>query len=140
MPQVMKPRSCGQPGRARGVRLQRPGVPLLDHRAPGRQARHRRNRGPEIEYADFALRHVMRAIEQSGFPWCRERLPAYWGSYAGLTSLRVFPKPDPQMMALITSRDAGAALIGKTAALAVRHLGLPLSRFHDWLEMADTVS
>lgn len=97
--------------------------------------------GPEVEYADFALRHVMRAVELSGMPWRREQLPAsYWGSYAGLTSLRVFPKADPQMMALIASRDADAGLIGKTAALAVRRLGLPPSRIHDWLEMADTVN
>lgn len=97
--------------------------------------------GPEVEYADFALRHVMRAVELSGMPWRRERLPAYyWGSYVGLTSLRVFSKADPQMMALIASRDADADLIGKTAALAVRRLGLPSSRFHDWLEVANTVS
>ena len=97
--------------------------------------------GPEVEYADFALRHVMRAIGLSGFPWRRERLPAYyWGSYAGLASLRVFPKADSQMMALIASRDADADLIGETAALAVKRLGMPPSRLRDWLEMADTVN
>jgi hypothetical protein len=91
--------------------------------------------GPDHEYADFGLRHMMRAIKLGGMPWRREPLPGwYWGTRAGLADLRVYPRTDPQMMALIGPRDTEMCL--RTAAMAVRRLGIPPSQFGEWCERA----